>query len=589
MSNDSANKPAATAQPTDKESDKLVGQIIDGRYRLKRFISQGGMGAVYEAEHVTIQQRVAIKVLHQGLLQVPDLVRRFEREAFAIGRIDHPNCIRVSDFGELDDGALYLVMEYLDGVSLADIIDKEGALAPARSLAILRHILRGLAHIHQAQIIHRDIKPENIMLIERDGDSEFAKVLDFGIAKLIGDAQRPEDHDFTQAGIAFGTPTYMSPEQTLGSPVDVRSDLYQATTVFYEMLAGRPPFYSGDKIELMAMQATKPPPPIEDFNPQARIVPQLRSLIDRGLTKRAKDRFQSADEFLTAVGETIQGLGTAPLPPVEPPTATSASSSTAHVLPRPTTKNLKVFAAGGLALLLLALVALLVASSDSGKGDGPSTPESLAGRAAELLERGRPDEALSLLESSSAELESDANALVVYGHAHAVRDHAKEAIAAYTRAVALSPTLTTDQTLRANVEIFFNHKSSFADATPLRIAVVGEAEARKDISARAITKGDGEWRHRALVLAEELGYVADLDLLGLYQLDLLEGRRCKNRLDAVAKLRALGDPRAIPALQRAIVRKGTRGRLRGKPLNTCLVNDAMKAVQFFEALSSTPR
>ncbi|MBT8496383.1 MAG: serine/threonine protein kinase, partial [Deltaproteobacteria bacterium] len=241
MSNSTDSSASKSLRRAVSDPEEMVGHVIDERYRLKRFISQGGMGAVFEAEHVTIQKSIAVKILHPSLVQVPELVQRFEREAFAIGRIDHPNCIRVSDFGKLDDGALFLVMEFLDGVSLADRIDDGGPLSTEHALRILRHVVRGLAHVHRAGIVHRDVKPENIVLVDKDDDEDFAKLLDFGIAKLVGEAQRPDDHQLTQAGIAFGTPNYMSPEQTLGDSVDGRSDLYQATVVLFEMLAGRPP------------------------------------------------------------------------------------------------------------------------------------------------------------------------------------------------------------------------------------------------------------------------------------------------------------------------------------------------------------
>src|SRR6185503_7936765 len=235
----------------------LVDSVIDDRYRLTTLVGRGGMGSVFLAEHVTIRRPVALKLLSPSLAGIPELARRFEREAAAIGRIDHPNCVTVLDFGKLEDGSLYLVMEYLDGRSLADAIESEGRIAARRALHIARHVLRGLGHAHQAGIVHRDVKPENVILIDHEGVPDFAKILDFGIARVMGAAGMPDGEErLTQAGIAFGTPAYMSPEQAVGDPVDPRADLYSVSVMLFEMITGRAPFHSTDKLELLGMHAT---------------------------------------------------------------------------------------------------------------------------------------------------------------------------------------------------------------------------------------------------------------------------------------------------------------------------------------------
>src|SRR5688572_19605659 len=167
------------------------------------------MGVVYRAEHVHMKKAVAVKILHQHMTTMPEVVARFEREAVAAGRIEHPNVAGATDFGRLDDGSFYLVLEYIEGRSLSSLLGEGGALPTVRALAITRQIAEGLAAAHGAGIIHRDLKPENVMLVERDGISDWVKVLDFGIAKVpIEDAQK-----LTQIGTIFGTPQYMSPEQ----------------------------------------------------------------------------------------------------------------------------------------------------------------------------------------------------------------------------------------------------------------------------------------------------------------------------------------------------------------------------------------
>src|SRR5499427_9902933 len=154
-----------TPVPLDGDGSELIGRVIDGRYRLDATLGRGGMGLVYRATHVGMRRQVAVKILHPSLATSPEVRNRFEREALAVGKIDHPNCVATYDVGRLPDGALYLAMELLEGRSLADVLEQEGQLAPGRALHILAGVLRGLAHIHHAKLIHRDIKPENIFLI----------------------------------------------------------------------------------------------------------------------------------------------------------------------------------------------------------------------------------------------------------------------------------------------------------------------------------------------------------------------------------------------------------------------------------------
>ncbi|MFN0249595.1 MAG: protein kinase domain-containing protein [Kofleriaceae bacterium] len=297
--------PAATHTPVPAEGDgeELIGMVIEGRYRLSSTLGRGGMGLVYKAAHVGLRRQVAVKILHPSLAASPDIRNRFEREALAVGKIDHPNCVQVYDSGRLPDGSLYLAMEFLDGKSLADVLEQEGQIAPGRALHILAHILRGLGHVHAAGLIHRDIKPENIFLVRQGDDLDFAKILDFGIAKGMTGSDLDEGVKLTQAGMAFGTPIYMAPEQALGNPMDGRADLYAAAVMGYEMLAGQPPFYSDDKLEVMSMHTARPVPPMRQrLIRNGRPVPSsIERLIVKGLTKKPAERYATAEVFLAAV------------------------------------------------------------------------------------------------------------------------------------------------------------------------------------------------------------------------------------------------------------------------------------------------
>ena len=204
------------------EVDPLLGTILLNQFRVDQLIGIGGMGAVYRAHQITLGRDVAIKILHSELTGNPDAVRRFHREAKVATQLEHPNLVRVVLFGELPEGkGLYLVMEYLDGKSIADALKQEGALPLPRALHIANQICAGIGVAHEHGIVHRDIKPENIMLIERHQDPDFVKVLDFGIARLLWD----EHTVATQSGVIFGTARYISPEGASGEFTDARSDV----------------------------------------------------------------------------------------------------------------------------------------------------------------------------------------------------------------------------------------------------------------------------------------------------------------------------------------------------------------------------
>jgi serine/threonine protein kinase len=228
--------------------DPLIGAVVGERYRIVSRIGVGGMGAVYRAEHTMMRRDLAIKVLLTELGGREEFARRFEREAESASRLAHPNIITVTDFGRTPDGLPFLAMEFLAGDSLTSAI-KQGPLSRERALGIIRQILRALDHAHAAGIVHRDLKPDNIMLVERDGQRDVVKILDFGIAKVTQPASGHEA--LTQAGVIFGTPEYLSPEQALGESVDARADLYAAGVILFEMLAGRRPFESEDKVRII--------------------------------------------------------------------------------------------------------------------------------------------------------------------------------------------------------------------------------------------------------------------------------------------------------------------------------------------------
>jgi serine/threonine protein kinase len=258
-----APKPAAEA-PRGRNTPPVTdftGRVIEGRYRILRVLGEGGMGTVYAAEHVEIGKGVAVKILHPAYSRQQDLVERFRREARAASRIGNPHIIDVTDFGTTEDGCAYFVMEHLDGIDLADVLSHERRLELPRAVQITSQICRALEAAHAAGVIHRDLKPENIFLVARDGSTDFVKVLDFGIARSLGqDSSR-----LTNPGIAMGTPEYMAPEQAMGGLADRRSDIYSVGALLYEMVTGTPPH--GEAEEASPLKKQEPPRPPRELRP----------------------------------------------------------------------------------------------------------------------------------------------------------------------------------------------------------------------------------------------------------------------------------------------------------------------------------
>ena len=280
--------------------DPLLGQTLAGKYLVEQLIKRGGMGAVYRGKHVMMDKTVAIKVLRPSLAGDDAVVARFSREAKAASRISHPHAVTVTDFGEAENGVVFLVMEYLDGRTLKDIIRTEGPMPLGRAVEIVRQVSGALDAAHKEGVIHRDLKSDNIMLSQTNG-GDWAKVLDFGIAKI----QQPDgvrDHDITAANLVIGTPQYMSPEQCAQtSAIDARSDVYSLGVIVYEMLAGHVPFTGESPTVIMMKQVQDPPPSVLEARPD--LPASVDRLIDRALAKHPAERFQTAGELSDALSQ----------------------------------------------------------------------------------------------------------------------------------------------------------------------------------------------------------------------------------------------------------------------------------------------
>lgn len=277
--------------------DGLVGSVVNEKYKIVSRIGAGGMGTVYRGEDLYIGRPIAIKFLKADLLESSEYLERFKREAMIASRLNHPNAITMFDYGVFNSSP-YLVMQFVEGKTLKEILLEGGALPLDRVLNILKQVGAALFEAHSMGVVHRDLKPDNIMLSHMGNSRETAKILDFGIAKplsIFGDSGGTE---LTRAGAFMGTPLYMSPEQAMDRPCDARSDIYALGIILYEMLTGEVPFKSSSPVELLVRHINDVPRSIKDFKPDLNVPQAISDVVAKALEKDPSNRFQSIDELV---------------------------------------------------------------------------------------------------------------------------------------------------------------------------------------------------------------------------------------------------------------------------------------------------
>ncbi|MFO0633292.1 MAG: serine/threonine-protein kinase [Nannocystaceae bacterium] len=350
------------------------GVVIAERYRVEAALGRGGMGTVYLAEHVTVGRKVAVKVLTHEWSAHETVARRFREEARAASAAGHPNIVEVFDAGTLPDGRLYLVMEHLVGRSLYDELQAQRTLPPARAVAIMRDVARGVAAAHDVGIIHRDLKPDNVMLVRR-GDGETVKVLDFGIsasAERVAEQQR-----LTQPGHALGTPEYMAPEQAKGRAPTERVDIYAIVAMLFELLAGQPPFVSENFVEVLARKATEPAPALDAVRPG--LPPGLVALVRDCLAIDPAARPRDARELIARLDHALEGGALVPVGATagavaRPPQVVRMPASPPRPPQPPASRPLWPWLAGGMTLAAIVLVVVRLALGPARRPAARSTP-----------------------------------------------------------------------------------------------------------------------------------------------------------------------------------------------------------------------
>ena len=574
-------------------NDPLIGTIVVERFRLTEKLGAGGMGAVYRGEHIALKKRVAVKFLHREMTSNPEIVERFKREAEIASTLDHPNVAAVIDFGPLPDGTFYLVMEFVEGRSLRQLLETDGKLAPGRALRILRQVGAALARAHREQIVHRDLKPENIIVADREGERDLVKVIDFGIAR-----RQSAGPQLTQLGAVFGTPEYMAPEQAMGQSVDAGADQYALGVIAFELLTGRRPFHADDGIDLLRMHVGAPIPRATEFAPE--LPPAVDSVLERMLAKRAADRFENVSAAIAALEQTLQGLATAPYAAVPssggavpssliaastggpsvlsnawvaPAIATTAPASTSVPSPDRNRKIGFIIAVSG--LFVLAII-LALATRGATNGTAPSLgaapdPRPLDQRM--FAYQQQPDVAQAMARMYAG----DANAAIAPLQAR-VRSNPRDGLAAYylgtvfrtarrntsaieqfTQAVQLEPALAEDSTLAtAAVEALADSGAARSAEALLRGPLSQSHSAARAVADEAIHGSSTAARNSALDIADSMGSL--LTALDRARIRLRIARSCDELRAALGGLESMGE--GTPREEAAAVRGGACDMLR---------------------------
>jgi serine/threonine protein kinase len=327
----SGDRPANDLPDPDGERDPLLGRVLDGRYQVVEQIGRGGMGRVYRALQVPLNRQVALKTLGAGFGSDPDFSKRFYLEAWVTAKLTHPNTIRIYEYGSTSDGIFFIAMELLDGRSLSQVLQQEGALAQARVVHLAQQICRSLREAHALGIIHRDLKPANVMLLRQQDEFEFVKVLDFGLVTFFG--QGNPDLHLTNQGTFIGSPHYIAPEQARNQGPDQRCDIYSLGVLLYEMLTGQVPFTARAPVDVIVKHVLEAPVPPRELRPDLDISPELQEVVLTCLAKQREDRYQTMGALLARlqiVSRHLTGLAAPPPRPRKP-----APARQARLTPRP--------------------------------------------------------------------------------------------------------------------------------------------------------------------------------------------------------------------------------------------------------------
>lgn len=587
-------KPSAVPPlPTTKAADDLpCGRIIDDRYEVQEQLGVGAMGTVFLVTHLRLNKPFALKVVNPDLARQPEYVARFEREANACSLLDHPNCISVTDFGHTDDGILYLVMDYVDGVALSDIA-KDTPTPLAEALEYTRQILVGLEHAHGKGLIHRDVKLENILKCHRENDEILIKILDFGMAKPT--VNEPDNMSITQRGIVLGTPQYIGPELIRNQEADERCDLYSVGVCLYRMITGKVVFQGNTTLDMLAAKMKRPAPSLKDATsldyPEA-----LESFIKRALQREPQHRFSSATQMLKELEQVKAAIDRDP-PSDNPRTDTGTKKRALIGL--------------AIAVSILALVAFFVKGLSSfdtptahpanpnstittsfakgtplpgstdeqksaGAGDHNLHPVLLEAKL--LIERKKCRAAHSTLESSIDTLGNQtARGYFLLGRSSMCIGDPKEALVHYKNAIETDDQYRKDGIIAEDVKRMLSMKKVRQDAMDFMKDAMGDA-AMPTLIHLAGHHPNMDVRHQALAHVESAGMLEHVNMAVSLDWDLNQTASCTVKRKVVAKLGELGTSSAKQVLLRARDAQKRTGLFRREYVHACVRGDIAKAL-----------
>ncbi len=539
-------------QDAPDQRDPKLGTTLSGRYLLEERLGEGAMGVVYKGEHTMMRKPVAIKVLQKSLSSDPEVMQRFQREAQSAGRIGHPNVCAATDFGDTDDGELFMVMEYLEGRTLTDEITIHGALSPVRVVGLGLQLCAALEAAHAIGVVHRDLKPENIMIVGAGADEQ-VKVMDFGVASVS--LEGPEDVKLTRAGAVYGTPAYMAPEQVTGDGVDARSDLYALGVLLHECLTGKLPFKANTATQMMTLHLTTEPEPLPDSIP-----PGLRAVVEALLAKNPDDRPADATSTARLLDTALDAASTPP--PLQPASDTTTTARTNTFL---------VVAALGVAALVMffGLIAVVLSVSPDESPDGRAeaarvTTASLSEErdafvreanlsgVLEALARDDHDAAFDAL-AAAEKTHPDSSHLHYYeGIAEVARGKRDAALVHYANAISAEPRYADDTQLLTDVVAMMGARSKKrrTAASDFVTEHLSESKGLDAVLTDAALEGKSKrGRQAAFALLESRGALERLDPTARLRLELKNASKCKDKEKLVVKAEELGDPALLPELK----------------------------------------
>jgi len=584
----------------------LTGKLLEQRYLIKEKLGVGGMGVVYRAEHTLMRKEMAVKVLLPQYGNFEGIKKRFHREAQSSSRLDHPGITHINDFGETEDGLLFIAMEFLSGKSLTDIIKEEAPLEMERAVRISMQLCLALDHAHSEGVVHRDLKPDNVMIVEKGDRDDLIKVLDFGIAKITqGDGSADA---LTEVGMVFGTPEYLSPEQAAGQTADARADLYSLGVIMYELLVGSRPFKGPTKLELIGKHIHEEPQPMRKRAPDLKIPAELDDVVLHLLAKRPQDRIQSAAELFQIVSD-LESVQTGPM--ALWPTNTLTLTSVKPVkLPRPRRAR-RTLVLGGLVgfLAALAAVAMLVFTGRWGGSRGiagapTAAPDSvgkrvpneqLQGIQAKLV-AGNLKDAKLLLDRLADQYPTDARVHLLIGRAHFLGKKSDECLRSLTEAVRLDKGMRSNEQLLNAVYVYLSSMKGRGFGWKLRRQAMDFVERYLDAGAKAmLTKFVNAWWERstvwrAIAFLTKHNVAEGVDYPHAYELVFRHEASCGKRKQHLKDVLSRKDPAFLPLMRKIVATPAWGAKYsRRRVANKCIEAEAKAAITVLEAMDTDGR